>query len=646
MSQNLGRNSSAPVPFEALPSEGPEYVTAPVEHEHAEENEPKKVSDLLQAFEVEEENALLGPEESAAQISILRRRLFGEKNADVEMGELQVSMMDDGEKLSYDDFHSKTDEILEKTSWDHVQMDFQGSLSTLVAAIIGVGVVQLPLMLHHAGFVLGSTIFLFVGYMSHIAGVYYGLACRLTGETVISRVADKALGKFGLFLSIFAMIGLCWGALTAYVVTWYDLLAPILETFGLFSQEALSAGTETMSLFSVRSLVLVVCLAGTMPLNLMKSLDKLAFASNFSAASFVVLTLIVVFMYLKGFVFLSEEELKFGDGKDQWTLRDDMPDADKYKVMNHPCHGLFDYKSHFLYNTNFVFAFSMVSTAFACHFSCIPVFASEMKMPTRSRITRSMAYSSLICLAMYGAFMFCGWQYSLSTQRYEATSQKCVQGPQASILANFPSNDMLPNFARLLIFSVLFLTFPLLCNATRSSVHSNIFPNLPIEEASNMLFLVETVAVCGGAVAIAILVPQIGCVLGYVGCLPGSVLVYILPGCLMLKLVQNATDTENAEANGRSLKADKIGAILLIVVGVGMMIVGTITNAIAAEQLANGANISLKNVSDEVSYFELSAENSYVETKMSAIEKALKYAAAASASDIVSGDVVSANEQQ
>ena len=109
-------------------------------------------------------------------------------------------------------------------------MDLKTAISTLTAGIVGVGVIQMPMAMQHAGFVGGFMIMIMVALMSYLGGYYIGLAGRMTGRSEIDTMAKASAGALGQGLAIFAQLGMCLAASIAYIICWYKMLAPILKS--------------------------------------------------------------------------------------------------------------------------------------------------------------------------------------------------------------------------------------------------------------------------------------------------------------------------------------------------------------------------------------------------------------------------------
>lgn len=448
-------------------------------------------------------------------------------------------------KDAYEKTWSSVDEILEKTKYVEKVSFFEGVM-TLIAAMMGVGILTFPQGAQFSGFWTSMLIFTGVAVLSHLGGVYLGFAGRLTNETSLDKIAQKACGWPGVAMVYYSQVGITFLASVAYIIIMWKLLKP---TLSLFVDAAkleddqptpvpyLNMELKTLTMSSICLLLLYPC-----SLRDLKTLSALV--STPAIGVFVVMMALMIFEYFNNFLFQSHEE--YGKGIHKWWTK--VNDEDLV-AKNHPCYQNFGFKPEWWCTgliAGICSTISCFNTGCLCHFSCADLFVKELEKPTRKRVHKVMLTSLVACGITYFVFTLAGWNYGSKYQMFQPTPDDtkskgiCKEGVQEMVFDNFQTQEdaRLPFMAIGITFAVflgLFLTFPMLSSACRNTIHSILFGD---KKSSDSLHFFESALLLFIMGSVAILVKSFMSVLAYAGAGPGAALVYIFPGMLMLGLTK------------------------------------------------------------------------------------------------------------
>ncbi|CAD7940926.1 unnamed protein product [Amoebophrya sp. A120] len=517
------------------------------------------------------------------------------------------------EVYTYEEYHDKIDKVWEKTDWNArgdeqiYKLSTFGAITSLLASIFGVGILEQPKAVQGSGFLAGMLALVLSTVVSYYGGVYLGLAARMTGKKSFGEISREAGGAFGVFLSVYALLGLCILASVAYAVSWYRYTMELYVRAGWLTSD--QAGST--DIISARSLVITLMLMLLYPVCCLRDLSALGTVSTGAAGVYVSLLFLMFYYWVSDYLNQSEEGWNSTIRKD-WTpqLDADGKVAD-VAALNHPCNNMFDYKLEWVYSGDWKALFSalaLMNTAFACHFSCVDVFGKELKNPTRKVINKILVWTMGISFFVYGAFTCMGWAYASKFQDYTSKalftadgdnqvlddfSATCKQGAQDKILGNMREpgmefNPALVAIAEVVVFLVLFLTFPLFINASRSTIHGLVWGDKP---SSNGLHLLQTLGLIVLIWLLAVFIPGVTTILAYAGAGPGVTLVLILPGYLMLCLNKHLSFCH----------PHRIVPLLVLILGVIVSAGGIALTAMYSDDLERGMNLMI--VADPVSYY-------------------------------------------
>lgn len=149
------------------------------------------------------------------------------------------------------------------------------------------------------GFLLLST----MGFLSGYSGYLLGIAARKTGLSSYEAIAVRTMGeKWGKALALSSVIGVTACASVAYANLWGDTLLPILSVAFSIPLEEAMRGTEELALDSYRTVVLVACMLLIFPLCVKRQMSGVAAASLVSILAMGLMTLVIVYYFLKRMV--------------------------------------------------------------------------------------------------------------------------------------------------------------------------------------------------------------------------------------------------------------------------------------------------------------------------------------------------------
>mmetsp|Transcript_28257 Transcript_28257/g.51004 ORF Transcript_28257/g.51004 Transcript_28257/m.51004 type:complete len:697 (-) Transcript_28257:180-2270(-) len=299
---------------------------------------------------------------------------------------------------------------------------------SLVATMVGGGVLSLPYAMSQCGLVFG-TISLLVAAVASAWTLDMLVDCaRATGRDSFELVGHAAFGEFSRKATVALVFAICWLTKVAYFVLLTDLFVPLV--YLAFPSVHRSADEDDTAVRRV-----VACMGALLlsPMCFKSSLSSLKFACFASVGSVVVVAAAVGFRTAQT---LGQEHTVQVDTQSilvqaQYHLwPSDWPKA--------------------------LYAFPMFGVSFLCHFNALPTH-QELQRPTRYRMRRvivtTLSLTSVIYLFvgltgyLYGGCYTCG-----------------------NILLNFGPDDHLIAVGRGALGMVLMLNFPLICQPCRNAL--------------------------------------------------------------------------------------------------------------------------------------------------------------------------------
>jgi len=201
----------------------------------------------------------------------------------------------------------------------------------------------------------------------------------------------------------------------------------------------------------------------------------------------------------------------------------------------------------------FMEAFGAMCFAYVCHHSSFLVFQS-LKNPTQKRwniVTHSSIGTALV-LSMI-----------LSIAGYA----KFQMNTQANVLNNFPEDDGVICFCRLLLAMTMFFTYPMEFFVCRHAWISTVHEGAPY---TDMLHYTVTFCIFAVSLFIGITVSDLGFVLELTGGFAATFLGFILPAACWLKLEGGTIFECETLSDGK-----KLGTIFLLIFGIFTMFSST-----------------------------------------------------------------------
>mmetsp|Transcript_25304 Transcript_25304/g.80429 ORF Transcript_25304/g.80429 Transcript_25304/m.80429 type:complete len:634 (+) Transcript_25304:81-1982(+) len=302
---------------------------------------------------------------------------------------------------------------------------------SLVATMVGGGVLSLPFAMSRSGLAVGTLALLLSGCASGWTLELLVECARSTGRDTFELVGHAAFGEFGRKITLTMVFVICWLSMIAYFVLIGDLLHPTAEL-------VLPALKHIGSPETVRRVVLAVAALALSPMCFKNNLAALRFMCFASVGSVLLVTCIVTIRAAEDLGRAHDVQVKLADGS--------------YQAVSIP----FDIRWWPADWWEALYVFPMFGVSFLCHFNALPTHY-ELQRPTRYRMRRvvvlTIAFASFLylCVGLFG-YLYAG---------------RCTCG---NILLNFSASDKLVAMGRAALGLVLMLNFPLICQPCRTAL--------------------------------------------------------------------------------------------------------------------------------------------------------------------------------
>lgn len=302
---------------------------------------------------------------------------------------------------------------------------------SLVATMVGGGVLELPYAMSQCGLALGT-----IALLASAAASAWTLdmlveCARCTGLDTFDMVGHKAYGRFMRVITTSLIFIICWLALVAYFVLLADLLVPVASV--IFPEFLNACGPKLL-----RKLVTCVAAGLLSPMCFKANLHALRFTCYASVCSVLLVALVIGLRAMQTTGHPHQIEIVLPSGVSQ----------------AHSITGT-DYMLWPSDWSQALYAFPMFGVSFLCHFNALPTH-QELQRPTRVRIRRVFSITMCLTSVLYLFMGITGYLF--------ACSLTC-----GNILLNFSQRDPLVITARVFLGAVLMLNFPLLCQPGRNS---------------------------------------------------------------------------------------------------------------------------------------------------------------------------------
>lgn len=310
---------------------------------------------------------------------------------------------------------------------------------SLVATMVGGGVLSLPYAMSQCGLALGTIALIVSAVLSGWTLDMLVQAARSTGCDSFELVGYAAFGEKARKMTVWIIFLICWLSQIAYFVLLADLLQPTIELAGphLF---------QGWSQAAIRKVVVSIAACILAPMCFKSNLSALSFMCFASVGSVVFVGIVIGVRALNSVNDVHEiASFTTGSGPKNFNFKVELRwwPEDWLKAL---------------------YVFPMFGVSFLCHFNALPTH-QELQRPTRQRIRRVLLMCMGFTSVLYLFVSITGYLWAGS----------CTCG---NILLNFDKSDRLVAVGRGALGLVLMLNFPLLCQPCRNSLFRLISPCL------------------------------------------------------------------------------------------------------------------------------------------------------------------------
>jgi len=319
---------------------------------------------------------------------------------------------------------------------------------SLIATMVGGGVLSLPYAVSQSGLAFGSLALLLSACASCWTLEMLIECARSTGRDTFELVGHAAYGEASRKCTLGILFVICWLSMIAYFVLIGDLLQPTAELVAPALQQWSNAE-------AVRRLVVSLAALALSPMCFKGNLAALRFLCFASVGAVLLVSCVVTLRAAEHLGLPHTVQVVLANGQSRQVV---VPaefrwwPADWWKAL---------------------YVFPMFGVSFLCHFNALPTH-HELQRPTQFRMRRvlvlTMSFTSLLylCVGIFG-YMYGG---------------QCTCG---NILLNFEVADKLVAAGRAALGLVLMLNFPLICQPCRNALFRVISATSCCEKPSSEL---------------------------------------------------------------------------------------------------------------------------------------------------------------
>jgi len=302
---------------------------------------------------------------------------------------------------------------------------------SLVATMVGGGVLSLPYAMSQCGILFGTIALLASALASGWTLDMLVECARSTGRDTFELVGHAAFGEGIRKFTVVVIFFLCWLSMIAYFVLLGDLLVPTAEL-------AVPALKRLGSAETIRRVILGCAALLLSPMCYKGSLAAVRAMAYTSVGSVLLVGSMVI---VRACQHLGEAHHVMIMLKDRSSLQVLVPP----KYMWWPEHW-----------GKALYAFPMFGVAFLCHFNANTTH-QEFKRPTLGRMRRVLVLTMMFTSILYFCMGVFGYLYG---GRFTC----------GNILLNFRADDPLVAVGRVFLGLVLMLNFPLICQPCRNAL--------------------------------------------------------------------------------------------------------------------------------------------------------------------------------
>ncbi|EER01508.1 10 transmembrane domain, possible aa transporter, putative [Perkinsus marinus ATCC 50983] len=383
----------------------------------------------------------------------------------------------------------------------------------VMKATLGAGILSLPFTMLSAGLALGLIL---LTVMAGLSVLSVGLIVRVvhkSGRDTYEEVVDLLFGRGWGFLYQLAMFVFCFGTSAVYIVTIYDIVSPVtIHAFGKDPEVWYAIVLTNRMYFSVLITVIVL-----LPVSLMKTINSIRYLTltgSLCACFLAITSLYVVIRYGAATTFTS-----------------DM----LWKPLN---------------VSSLVSAFNTYLFAFANQPN-IPEIFTELSTPTprtMRKVTLISIFSVLLLYAVEGCPFLVAYGTNTKSNILISLGDRLNEG------------DLVVAVAFLMTAVTVVSSFPLNIYPVRITILHSLRP----ERNKTVIGMVVSTLTVGLALCVAIILPDVNIILGVVGAMAGSVICFLTPAALNMKLDR-----------GDVFVRDRIYYCFMITIGLVAFLMGT-----------------------------------------------------------------------
>mmetsp|Transcript_16760 Transcript_16760/g.38451 ORF Transcript_16760/g.38451 Transcript_16760/m.38451 type:complete len:375 (+) Transcript_16760:1-1125(+) len=341
------------------------------------------------------------------------------------------------------------------------------------------------------------------GYTFFIVGV----ACEKTGETTFKGLWSRALGSSSSWLVDASISLMCLSAAIIYSGIMGDVSTQLLSLTRLPKQ----LNSRGANILAISACVLL-------PLSLMEDLSALSFTSSLGCLAIFYTAGFIAWRALDGSYALSA--IKPGDGRLLSSIAAGLEPS-------------FKLASRWKLDASALVLCSNLGLAYIAHYNA-PAFYRALERRSTKRFATAVSYAFLILSLLYTGIMLLGYS-------------TFGDNSSANLLKNYGQADTLALLGRVATFLSLLFGFPLAMLGLRDSSRSlleGVEGNLALLDgvrsaarAARHSPRALTVAFLSAIALIAILLTDIGAVVGVSGALLGASIVYIYPAVIYSRVM-------------------------------------------------------------------------------------------------------------
>lgn len=207
-----------------------------------------------------------------------------------------------------------------------------------------------------------------------------------------------------------------------------------------------------------------------------------------------------------------------------------------------------------MFNSNFAPLAGMLGIGFFLHPIALPIVRSNRNQRNNERdvfLGYLFTFLSYLVIAIFGYIGFSGSYFTEYALRAEGFNRPIAQ----NCITMYEPTDNLAFFMRIMLFFLVFFSFPILIHFLRSSI-LKLTMNVEVAAAGeknqvkkSLTQVVSSGTICGLTVGITfipfvicVFYPQIASLLGYLGAVFGCILVYFLPVLTYLRKLKEEAD--------------------------------------------------------------------------------------------------------